>query len=104
MKKNNIDEASYAGNIGAMEMFKFHQKASSEDKKKLQSHIQQKRTKEAWKLVQRVTGTKLHKSVYENQEFVSKAGAGEWGRPELVKKYQEDTPGQKVKKFKDYIK
>lgn len=104
MKKNNIDEASYAGNIGAMEMFKFHQKASSEDKKKLQSHIQQKRTKEAWKLVQRVTGTKLHKSVYENQEFVSKAGAGEWGRPELAKKYQEDTPGQKVKKFKDYIK
>ena len=40
----------------------------------------------------------------EEQEFVSKAGAGEWGRPELTKKYIEDTPGQKVQRFKKYIK
>jgi len=38
------------------------------------------------------------------QEFVSKAGAGEWGRPELVAKYIKGTPGQNLKKFKDYIK
>jgi hypothetical protein len=31
------------------------------------------------------------------QEFVSKAGAGEEGRPELVKKYKKETPGQTVK-------
>ena len=38
------------------------------------------------------------------QEFVSQAGAGEWGRPESVAKYMKDTPGQNIKKFKDYIK
>jgi hypothetical protein len=42
--------------------------------------------------------------VNEKQEFVSKAGAGEWGRPELVAKYTRETPGQNLKKFKDYIK
>jgi hypothetical protein len=47
---------------------------------------------------------KLHKSVNEKQEFVSKAGAGEWGRPEPVEKYKKETPGQNIKKFKDYIK
>jgi hypothetical protein len=40
----------------------------------------------------------------EQQEFVSKAGAGEWGRPELTRKYIEGTPGQKVQRFKKYIK
>jgi uncharacterized protein with LGFP repeats len=47
---------------------------------------------------------KLVKMYKEEQEFVSKAGAGEWGRPELTRKYIEDTPGQKVKRFKRYIK
>lgn len=28
------------------------------------------------------------------QDFVSKAGAGEWGRCEPVTKYQQETPGQ----------
>jgi len=47
---------------------------------------------------------KLVKMYKEEQEFVSKDGAGEWGRPELTRKYIEDTPGQKVKRFKRYIK
>ena len=38
------------------------------------------------------------------QEFVSKAGAGEWGRPELVNKYLKDTPGQPVKMMKKWNK
>jgi len=42
--------------------------------------------------------------INEEQEFVSKAGAGEWGRPELTRRYIEDTPGQKVQRFKKYIK
>jgi hypothetical protein len=51
------------------------------------------------------TDTKLHKSVNEKQEFVSKAGGGEDGRPELTIKYAKDTPGQwNALKFKDYIK
>ncbi len=31
------------------------------------------------------------------QEFVSKAGAGEWGRSEAVRKFQQETPGQSTK-------
>lgn len=31
------------------------------------------------------------------QDFVSKAGAGEWGRSEPVQKYQQETPGQSPK-------
>jgi hypothetical protein len=36
------------------------------------------------------------------QEFVSKAGGGEWGRPELTAKYLEDTPGQSTQQYKKY--
>ena len=36
------------------------------------------------------------------QEFVSKAGAGEWGRPESTSKYLEDTPGQSTQTYKKY--
>ena len=44
-----LDEASYAGNIGMMELVKFHSKASPKDKSMLQSHIKNKKHKEAWK-------------------------------------------------------
>jgi hypothetical protein len=36
------------------------------------------------------------------QEFVSKAGAGEWGRPESTSKYLDDTPGQSIQTYKKY--
>jgi hypothetical protein len=36
------------------------------------------------------------------QEFVSKAGAGEWGRPELTSKYLDDTPGQSTQHFNKF--
>ena len=45
-----------------------------------------------------------NKPIREKQEFVSKAGAGEWGRPELTDKYLSDTPGQNKKLYKKYIK
>jgi hypothetical protein len=91
-----LNEASYAGNIGIMELIKFKQKASAEQKKQFDKHVADKKHKEAWKLVQDVTGVKLHKSVSEAQEFVSKAGAGEYGRPESLINYQKGTPGQSV--------
>lgn len=47
--------------------------------------------------------SKIH-GVKEEQEFVSKAGAGEWGRPELRDKYLTDTPGQSVKLYKKFTK
>ena len=98
-----INESAYAGNIGFMELVKFHKKASQEQKKMLQSHIQNKKHKEFRDLIKQVTGVELHKTVNEKQEFVSKAGAGEWGRPELTRNYIKGTPGQNVKRFKKYI-
>ena len=41
-------------------------------------------------------------NIREKQEFVSKAGAGEWGRPELRDKYLTDTPGQSIKQYKKF--
>jgi hypothetical protein len=43
-----------------------------------------------------------NKPIREKQEFVSKAGAGEWGRPESVEKYVKDTPGQSKKLYKKH--
>ena len=99
-------EAAYAGNIGIMELIKFKQKATPEQKKKFDDHLKNKKHKEAWKVVQDVTGVKLHKSVYEEvkPDILPKSGAGQWGTEELVNTYLKDTPGQKVKKFKEYIK
>jgi hypothetical protein len=42
------------------------------------------------------------KTIKEEQEFVSKAGAGEMGRKELTYKYIKDTPGQSIKSFKKH--
>jgi hypothetical protein len=95
---SEFNEAVYAGNVGVMELIQFHKKATPAQKKQLQSHIQNKKHKEFRDLIQNVTGVKLHKSVNEKQEFVSKAGAGEEGRIELVRRYTKDTPGQKMKK------
>ena len=105
MFKTKVDEAAYVGNIGAMEMFKFYQKATEEQKRKLKTLIGDKKNKDAWKLVQDVTGVKLHKSVNEAKQcsdILPVSGAGQDGTPELRKKYQKETPGQKVMSFTDY--
>lgn len=59
----SLDEAYYPGNIGAMELVKFHQKASKEEKDKLKSHIQNKQHSSALDLIHKVTGMKLHPSI-----------------------------------------
>lgn len=56
----SLAEASYEGNIGMMEMFKFYQKATTEEKAKMKSLINAGKTDEAWELLQHVTGVKLH--------------------------------------------
>jgi hypothetical protein len=101
-----IIEAGYVGNIGIMELVKFQQKASPEQKKMLQSYIDKKKVKDAWKLVQDVTGMKLHKSVQEgiSPDILPKSGAGADGTATLVNTYKNDTPGQgrKIKRFKEF--
>lgn len=100
----DLNEATYAGNIGMMELVKFYSKASPKDKSMLQSLIKHRKNNEAWKLVQDVTGVKLHKSVNEvvKPDILPKAGAGQWGTDELANTYRNDTPGQTITKFKDF--
>jgi hypothetical protein len=97
--KEHITEASYAGNIGIMELIKFKQKANDKEKKEFDDHVKNKRHKDAWETVQRVTGVKLHKSVHEEKkvphpDILPPAGAGNDGTDILAKRYKKDTPGQ----------
>lgn len=94
-----LHEAAYAGNIGIMELIKFKKNANQKERDEFDSHLKNKRHKEAWDVVQRVTGTKLHKSVSEekkspNPDILPVAGAGQWGTKHLANKYKKDTPGQ----------
>lgn len=57
--ESTIEEASYAGNIGIMELVKFNQIATDAEKKHLKHLISSKKAKEAWKLVQDKLGVKL---------------------------------------------
>jgi dephospho-CoA kinase len=66
--KGKISEAAYPGNIGMMEVMKFHQKATDEQKKQFKKHMADKNHKEAWKLVQHVSGTKLIGKQFEEIE------------------------------------
>jgi hypothetical protein len=59
-----LSEAAYKGNIGVMEVIKFRQKATPEQLNQFHDHIKNKNHKEAWKLIQTVTGVKLHKSAF----------------------------------------
>ena len=106
IKFNQFAEAAYVGNIGAMELWKFYQKASEEQKKKLKQHIDNKEHKQFRDLIHKVTGVRLHKSVNEEvkPDILPKSGAGQDGTDELAKTYYKATPGQSYKKFREYIK
>ena len=55
-----LDEARYPGNLGMMEMFKFYQVATDEQKREMKHLMKLEKTDEAWELLQKVTGVKLH--------------------------------------------
>ena len=55
----SLHEASYEGNIGMMEMFKFYQVATPEQKAKMKALIFDKKQNEAWEFLQSVTGVRL---------------------------------------------
>jgi hypothetical protein len=106
--KKTLNEATYAGNIGVMELVKFYQRATPSMVTDLKRLIAQKKEREAWKMVQNVTGVKLHKSVNEAKnikpDILPVSGAGQEGTDNVRKKYQSETPGQSFKKFKEYTK
>jgi hypothetical protein len=106
IEQQELQEAAYTGNLGVMELIKFQKKASQKQKSMLQSYIQKKEHDKMRKLVADVTGVKLQKIVKEEikSDILPKSGAGQDGTDTLVKSYMRDTPGQKYKKFRDYIK
>ena len=71
LQKESIDEAAYKGNIGAMEMMKFFQVATSEQKEKLKKLIADKNQSAAWKMIQDVTGMKLmgEEDEYDDSDY-----------------------------------
>jgi len=52
-------EASYKGNIGIMELVKFHRTCTPEQKAKLEQLLKDGKQEQAWKFIQEVTGVKL---------------------------------------------
>ena len=52
-------EAKYKGNIGMMEMARFFQVATAEEKARLKKLIADGKQEEAWKLLQQVTKMEL---------------------------------------------
>ena len=52
-------EATYKGNIGMMEMFKFYQIATSQQKAKMKELLTSGKQTEAWEFLQQVTNTEL---------------------------------------------
>jgi FMN phosphatase YigB (HAD superfamily) len=65
---SSVGEASYSGNIGAMEMVKFFQKADDQQKKILKDLIASGKRGLAWKLIQDVTGVKLQGAEFQTDE------------------------------------
>ena len=89
-EKQQVTEASYKGNIGVMELAKFHSSASAADKehfthlmkKKSEAktdHEQQQMASQIWDHIQKTTGTKLHQmesvSSFDKESIRAKAQA-----------------------------
>jgi predicted kinase len=81
--KGKISEAAYEGNIGMMEVMKFHQKATPEQKKKFKEHLANKNHKEAWKMIQHVSGTKLIGKQFEEVQKKQKLLTDKNGKTRL---------------------
>ena len=55
-----LNEASYDGNVGAMEMVMFYRIATDEQEELMKHLLDNGKTDDAWQLLQDVTGVKLH--------------------------------------------
>ena len=77
-------EASYEGNIGIMELFKFFNKAEKEDPKlvaRVKEMIKQRRDREVWRIIQDYTGTQLTGKEFEGsikEAIFREAGHGKY--------------------------
>jgi hypothetical protein len=69
--REELNEVSYPGNLGVMELVKFKRTATVKDKQALADHIKNKRHKEARELINKVTGSNLHPIVQEERKALS---------------------------------
>jgi len=64
----SVGEASYPGNIGMMELAKFFQSASADQKQLFNQLLEKGKKGLAWKLIQDVTGVRLHGKEFQTDE------------------------------------
>jgi hypothetical protein len=75
----SVNEASYEGNVGIMELIKFKQTATSEQRQQFTKLMNDGDIEGVWQLVQDVTGVKLHPmKARELAETIRKIGAKKW--------------------------
>lgn len=60
LASEETDAASYPGNLGMMEMVKFHKMANPQQKDLMKRYLNDKQFDKGWQLLQDVTNTKLH--------------------------------------------
>jgi hypothetical protein len=56
---DKIEEASYPGNLGFVEMMKFYQVADKEDIKTMEKYLKSNDPSKAWELLKKVTKVNL---------------------------------------------
>lgn len=67
-----INELVYSGNIGVMEMIKFHRIASNEEKKQMKEHLKNQENDKALELLNKVTGAKLEEQFIFEMPYLNK--------------------------------
>ena len=65
-------EAVYKGNVGMMEMFKFHQVATPAQKDEMRKLLAAGKQSEAWELLKTVTGAKLRNEAKQQKKWIPK--------------------------------
>ena len=92
LEDNETTEASYPGNIGAMEVFKFMKVASQDQIKMLKALIDKKEYKIAWALIQGVTGVKLQGDEFdiEKEDYHPNATPVDPNQPKGMKRQKVD--------------
>lgn len=95
--KEFVTELTYKGNIGMMEMFKFHQVATPEQKQLMQQLISEKKYSHAWKLLKKVTNTNLKEDL-SRRGFLTGLGATALLGPTKLAKDKQVNPVKKISK------
>lgn len=97
-----VTEASYPGNIGAMEVAKFFMKATPEQKEILKRLIAKNDVKRAWAMIQSVTGVKLQGKEFATENCIEEIELDE-GLVDFIKPYV-DKAKDKIMKLRNAIK